>query len=235
MSQLALARGGVYRTLSMIYIERPNQSLLRRLAAERQLLSTAPLGFSGVLPDRLVGGLEAVRSFLKELDLSLIGKHADALSIEYTRLLRGVRHSYGPPPPYESVYAGEGIVFGETTMAVSREYQESGFTWAEHRGEPPDHISFELHFMQLMCTTEAEAWCKGDQDEALRLLNAEKHFLAEHLARWVSRFCENVRKYAKLGFYRGWADITEGWISFDFQQIDDYKASMSADRVHISS
>jgi len=93
--------------------------------------------------------------------------------------------------------------------------------------EPPDHISCELDFMRFMCNKELEAWRNVNKNQAFRLLDAEKHFLEEHLMTWVTRFCENVRAYERLGFYRGWADLTEGWLSFDHQLIEYCKLAAS--------
>lgn len=226
MSELAVARSSVYRALSTIYIQAPNQHLLETLMDGSRVLSVGSLAQSNTLPNRLLSGMRAIGSFTAELNSDLVGKLTDALSVEYTRLLRGVKPSYSPPPPYESVHLGEGMVLGENTMAVRKEYNESGFSLAEHhRGEPPDHISFELEFMQFLCTREAKAWRKEDQNEAQSLLNIEKRFLEKHLAKWAPKFCETIRRYDKLGFYRGWADVTEGWIIFDSQLIENCRTS----------
>jgi len=230
MSQLALTRGELYRTLSMIYIHPPNRSLVQRLLDERHLFSAAFPGRGSPLPGKLAEGLEAIRRFAEEVDTHRVERLADALLVEYTRLLRGVKHGYGPPPPYESVYRGEDVVFGETTMAVCREYQELDFKLSErYSREPPDHISCELDFMRFMCNKELEAWRNVNKNQAFRLLDAEKHFLEEHLMRWVTRFCENVRAHERLGFYRGWADLTEGWLSLDYQLIEYCRLAASLD------
>jgi len=222
LSHLARARGELYRTLSGIFIHSPNRTVLEKLLDKHDALSALFLRQYDPLPSKLKTGLEAIRSFADELESGRIDKFADALLVEYTRLLRGVKQSYGPPPPYESVYLGEGVVFGEVTIAVRKEYGEWGFTPAErHRTEPPDHISLELEFMQFLCTREAKAWRKEDQNEAQSLLSIEKRFLEKHLGKWAPKFCETIRRYDKLRFYRGWADITEGWISFDCQLIEN--------------
>ncbi len=47
---------------------------------------------------------------------------------------------------------------------------------------------------------------------------AEKEFLGEHLMKWLPKFCGEVRKHDRLGLFHCLADLTEGWISLDFQQ-----------------
>jgi len=216
--------------LGTIYVQSPNEALLSDLLEEERFPSPASLRRDGVLPTRLTGGLKAIRTFANGLSFDAMGKLTEALSVEYVRLFRGVKHGYGPPPPYESVYLGEGVVFGQTTSAVRREYEESGFMLAEHQaGEPPDHIGYELQFMHCVCAGEAEAWRVGHRDKAWASLNLERAFLERHLRRWVTEFCDNVRMYDRLGFYRSWADVTEGWIAFDYQLIGDYLRDIKSD------
>ncbi len=57
-----------------------------------------------------------------------------------------------------------------------------------------------------------------DGEEALRLLLAEREFLREHLLTWLPGFCSQIREHDRLGLFRGLADLTEGWVSFDYQQ-----------------
>lgn len=230
LSYLASARSRIYRVLGAIYVQSPNEALLRDLLEEERFPSPASLWRDDVLPTRLTSGLKAIRTFANELGFHDIGKLTEALSIEYVRLFRAVKHGYSPPPPYESVYLGEGVVFGQTTSSVRRQYEESGFMLAEHQaGEPPDHIGYELQFMHCVCAGEAEAWRVGRREKAWASLNLERAFLERHLRRWVTKFCDNVRMYDRLGFYRSWADATQGWIAFDYQLIDDYLQGIKSD------
>ena len=93
----------------------------------------------------------------------------------------------------------------------------------QYKGEPPDHISFELDFMSFLCDKEAEAWKNKDSKEALKFLNLEKDFLDNHLTRWVHSFCNKIIDAGRSGFYRGVAKITSGFIKFDHAQIETYK------------
>ena len=112
-----------------------------------------------------------------------------------------------------------GRVFGQLTVEGHREYRCFGFDLADGlNGEPPDHIAFELEFMHLLCSQEAEAWNKDDDDEALRFLEAEREFLKEHLVAWLPKFCGEDRKHDRLGLFRCLADLTEGWVTFDYRQ-----------------
>ncbi len=127
---------------------------------------------------------------------------------------------YSPLPPYESLYRnGSGRVFDDVTVDVLREYRHHGLEVTNSlRGEPPDHISFELEFMSFLCNREAEARDKNDDEEASQLLLAEKDFLEEHLMTWLPGFCGKIREHDRLGLFRCLADLTESWVMFDYQQ-----------------
>ncbi len=58
----------------------------------------------------------------------------------------------------------------------------------------------------------------NDDDEALGLLRVEKEFSRKHLEAWLPKFGNKIREYDRLGFFRGLADLTEGWVAFDYQQ-----------------
>ncbi len=216
-SELAEARAKLYQFLSSAYIRPPDREFLRLL---RWWVTSPTEGFSQLLSEQMKHGLTRLGDFLKKAEQSHWEKLEEAISVEFTRLLRGVKQHYSPPPPYESVYREEGgRVFGELSVEVHREYRRFGLDLVSGlENEPPDHISFELEFMHLLCRQEAEAWERDDEDKALKFLGAEKAFSEEHLLTWLHRFCDEVKKYDRLGLFGGLADLTEVWVSFDYHQ-----------------
>lgn len=221
LSKLAMDRAKLYQLLSIIYIQPVDCNFLNSLERWDSLLKFSPL--NEVLPAQMVEGLKKIHSFLQQMSIKPSDGLSPNLSLEFTRLFRGVKPGYGPPPPFESVYRGSGQVMGEVTSAVLEKYQKAGLgVVAEYEGEPSDHLSLELDFMRYLCIKESEARSRGDIQEALELLEQEKIFLGEHLTKWVGNFCNAVKKHDELGFYRGMAEFTEGWIGFDYEQIDDY-------------
>lgn len=217
--ELAEARANIYKLLAVVYAKPPGLDFLKFLAGWVVSVSKAG-GPSRLLSQQMRHSLGMLDSFFKGRGDDLGEELGKAVSVEFTRLFRGVKLGYSPPPPYESVYREEdGCVFGELTVAVHREYRRFGFDLTSGAGgEPPDHISFELEFMHLLCSQEAEAWKIDNEDEALRLLQAQRKFLSEHLGTWLSKFCSEVREHDRLGLFRWLADLTEGWVDFDYQQ-----------------
>lgn len=217
--ELARARAKLYQLLAAVYMRSPDAAFLKLLAGWVSS-SVRTEGAPQLLSERMRHSLVMLDSYFKEKQQDSWNELVEALSVEFTRLFRGVKPEYSPLPPYESVYREEGgRVFSELSVEVRQEYRRFGLDLINGlNGEPPDHISFELEFMHLLCRREAEAWEKDDEDEALRLISAEKEFLEEHLTTWLPKLCDNIRAFDRLGFFRGLADVTEGWVTFDYEQ-----------------
>ncbi len=217
--ELARSRARLYQLLSSVYIKPPGADFLKSLSGWVASLDRSG-GPTQFLSRQMRYSLEELDGFFKKIDEGFWAESVEAISVEFTRLFRGVKRQYSPPPPYESLYREDsGRVFGDLTFAVHREYRRFGLDLVDElNSEPPDHISFELDFMRLLCHQEAEAWAKDNQDEALRLQLAEREFLSQHLMTWLTELCDQIRKHDRLGLFRALADLTEGWINFDYQQ-----------------
>jgi len=234
-SELALGRAKVYQLLSTLYFKPHQPDLLRFLAewVAAQIESEADDAYQALSPE-IRQGLSLLDSFFKTVQVKPWQEIGDAISVEFTRLFRGVKKDYSPPPPYESVYCEEsGRVFGELTMEVYHQYRSFGYNLTDElKNEPPDHLSFELDFMHLMCSKEAEAWQEDDERRALHLQEAEQEFCQKHLLTWVHRLRDRIREFDSLGFFLGVAELTLGWLTFDYQQniISEAASSLSHPR-----
>lgn len=220
LSKLAEDRAGVYQLLSFIYLKPPDLDILKGLLDLGFHTMSIASKNDNLFPEQMLKGLKIIQDYLENHSKKSQDLNDTNLQIEFTKLFRGINSGVSARPPYESIYIGEKTVFGESTMEVYLKYCEYGLSLAsQYKGEPPDYISFELDFMRFLCSRESEARQEGNQDQTLEYLKTEKSFLDVHLLKWVSKFCNEVRTYEKLGFYRGWADITESWINFDNQNI----------------
>ena len=217
--ELATSRAKFYQFLAAVYARPPEPDFLEFLAGWVASVAGTDDTFLP-LSKQIRHSFSRLDSFFKQNSQGPAKELAEALSVDFTRLFRGIKPGYSPLPPYESVYREEaGRVFDELTVNVHQEYLRFGFDLTNGlEGEPPDHISFELEFMYLLCRQEAEAWEREDEDEALKLRHAERNFLAEHLLAWLPRICDEMRKHDQLGFFSSLADLTEGWVNFDYQQ-----------------
>ncbi len=135
------------------------------------------------------------------------------LAVERTRLLRGVKPGYGPPPPYESVYTDPSSHQGmEALSEIQAAYTRAGATLPDATHDQPDFIGFELDFMRHLTEWEALARAQDDEKEVMRAVRVQRDFLSDHLDRWVPRFCAVMFEQAQLDFYRGVALVTRGLV-----------------------
>jgi TorA maturation chaperone TorD len=203
-------RSRFYSFLSELYLLKPDEDFLEKLTSK---ISEINQSVDGVL----VKSIRNLRDTLKSSDFKEL---AQRLTIEFTRLLRGIKRGYGPPPPYESLYKGENRVRGEVTRDVMRMYQKAGFGIIDKNAGPQDYIGVELKFMSFLCHKEMEAWKKDNVVEAKSCLELEKEFLKRHLLHMVSRFSKDVTIEAKEKFYIAVAKLTEKFTITDDENIN---------------
>jgi len=216
--ELAEARSRVYDLLSALFLELLTLKLLRGVFSakfERQLSSAVSKFGVGEMKQ----GLELIASFVATFREQPEEEVLRRVSIDRTRLLRGVGPEHSPPPPYESVYR-EGRLWGKSTVEVSQTYGRLGIKLPEAWTEPPDYIGIELDFMRLICLREKEAWQAGSADKAVEYLEAGRDFLKKHIVLWVPGFCEEMYNRAELNFYKGIAQLTRGFVEYDSRLAD---------------
>ncbi len=201
-------RSRFYSFLSELYLK-PDEDFLAKLTSK---INEIDQSVDGVL----VKSIRNLRETLKALNLKEL---AQRLTIEFTRLLRGIKRGYGPPPPYESLYKGENRVIGEVTRDVMRMYQKAGFGIIDKNTGPQDYIGAELKFMSFLCHKEMEAWKQDNVVEAKSCLELEKEFLNKHLLYMASRFSKDMVNDAKEKFYIAVAKLTEKFTITDDENI----------------
>ncbi len=208
LREFAEIRSRTYWFLSSIYSKKPDPEFVENLRLKLSEIDVHDdLGeIVGIMRESIDGDLHEI---------------SQRLAVEFTRLFRGVKKGYGPPPPYESVYRGEGRVMGETTLSVLKFYSKAGFGIIDESEGPQDYIGVELKFMSLLCYREMVSWEKGDLDGGKRYLELEKTFLEKHLLRWVPDFCRRVEAEAREEFYVAAAMLTENFLQIDAQNVKE--------------
>ncbi len=217
-ADLARSRGKLYEFMSAQFASPPDAAMLALLAEwANQQNASAETG--EWLSPEMNDALAAISAFLGEAGDAGWQKLSEDVEVEYTRLFRGLRREYSPPPPYESVYREEDVrTFGEVTAIVRNQYRRHGFDVAPGLiSEPSDHISIELEFMHLLCTREDEALQAKDDEAASAARLAQREFLEEHLVAWTSSLCRKVEEFDRGGLFSGLLKFTEGWLDFDYR------------------
>lgn len=220
---LAESRSRLYGFLAAVYNCLPDDRLAAGLLSRDLDGFFCSLENTEQLPELVVEGLRMIQEFAHDRQGTPVEVLQTQLAVDRTRLLRGVKPGYGPPPPYESVYAGsEEKPLMQAGISVRQAYAEAGVGLPEEVKDQPDFIGFELDFMRHLAAQEAQAWQDEWRTEALRFLEKARTFLEEHVVRWVPRFCEVMEQEARLGFYRGIARMTKGFVLDEAAKLGEY-------------
>ena len=157
-------------------------------------------------------GLSEITQFVSQIKGQPDEDIEQLLQVDWTRLFRGVQRGYGPQPPYEGLYLGEGEADLGILASVARSYAECGIGPTEGANRP-DYIGLEFEFLRYVCEQQAEAWEKGDGARVQCWQSAENDFLRNHLGRWAPIYCDRAIEEARTGFYRGFAHVAKGVIA----------------------
>ena len=186
-------RGEAYLFLATLFASRPEAESLARMASVAEQ-SSDETGCAG----------EIIAALRGEPDLEALTLR---LATEHTRLFRGVREGYGPPPPYESLWR-EGQMMGDSTVAVATAFLEAGYEYDGAWG-PCDHLAEELRFMAALCMAE----------DAADALERQAAFVERHLSAWVPTYCHALAEQAHEPLYRALARVTAAIVAEDGEHL----------------
>ena len=138
-----------------------------------------------------------------------------ALRVEYTRLLLMQVH------PFESVYLDESAMLNTPSSgAVLEHYREHGFEPLELRSAgAPDHLGLELLFMAHLVRRERSARAIGQAAVAEAILEDQRHFLREHVARWAPIFGRVLTEAARSTVYAALGQAIEEYVLEEYERL----------------
>ena len=210
---LAACRSGVYGFLGAAYSRVPDNQLVEKLLNPDLINFLESLEHTENLSEEMREGLRLIEDFIQSSQGRPMDELRKELTVERTRLFRGLKPIYSPPPPYESVYlSSDQLPLIEATAAVARVYSEMDVFLPKDVRDQPDFIGYELDFMRHLTDREAQAWSHGKKELALNLLEKEQEFLEGHIIRWIPSCCDVLLKWAKLHFYMGLIKMTKGFV-----------------------
>lgn len=201
------ARAGFYEFLASIYKLELTDEQIETMAAR-------PLP----VDDEFLGaGYAQMKEYLRHRDS---GTRRE-LAVDYARVfLCAGMYEQMTAPPYESVYTSEEhLLMQDARDEVLAHYRSEGLDLPADNTTPEDHLSFEFQFMAKLVERAQAALDAGDEARFAELCAKQRAFFDEHLAPWVPRLCADVRAHARTGFYRGVADVTEGFLKLEGQII----------------
>lgn len=221
LGEQAKERSKVYRLLSQFFLKNPDRDFLGKIKDSGFLENILRMHDAGEEEFKLP--THYLMRFLDESQRIPENQFLEALQVDFTRLTRGIKKGYGPPPPYESVWMGSPTIMSEWTEEVLRFYAETRIRM-DLEDELPDHIGIELKFMSLLCFREMEKWHRGDVESARKTLERENQFLREHLLVWAPFYLEAMEKEAETSFYKGIALLTRNFLYHDKGVIEEILA-----------
>jgi TorA maturation chaperone TorD len=210
LTAVAERRSQIYWFLSRLFLDRPDTAFLSELKSA--LTAHEETGEDGAL-SRALARMRAVLADLAEAG-------TEGLSVEFTRLLRGIHAKSALPPPFESLHTS-GPESHEATLRVVAVMAAAGFGDVASEVGPQDHIGAELRFLALLCFREAQAWSAGQLDAAENVLERQRAFLDDHILRWVPPYCERLSSESREAFYAAVADVVAAALDDERRRIDE--------------
>ena len=171
----------------------------------------------------MLEGLLLIKDYIERSRKKALEEIKIEMGRDRARLFRGIKHGYGPPPPYESVYVGtDENPSTQASLDVRQAYTDADAKVPKEVKERPDYIGIELDFMRHLIQKEVHAWGEGQKVQARELLDKQHRFLRDHLARWVPLYCEKMYQEAEYGFHRGIARLTGGFVLHELERMQDH-------------
>ncbi len=188
----ALGRSAVYELLSLAFLY-PEESATALLPEKARQAASAASTFKW----------EELGRALDQLGDPWGQKSSDVLQEEYVEVFG---HSVSNDcPQYEGEYDQAHVFQKSHALAdLNTFYQAFGVAVNAELKERLDHISVELEFMHLLTVKEAYALLHDHGEDKVRLCQeAQKAFLAQHLATWVRSFVRQLSRKAGNGSVYG--------------------------------
>lgn len=217
LTGLLAARGNIYKLFSDLYYGMPDDGLYERLRTMTPLL--AEMGEA--LDDKeLSDAAERVSAALKGTEA---GKELySRMSQAFTRLyLLGSRSL----SLQESVWLSqEQQARKEPYFRIRAYYKAFQFKRETYPGESDESLTIMLLFMSVMSKAAAEKVEQGDNESAVKLLQAQETFLSDHLLKWVPSLCESSIEFARkegVFLYGEFAGLLRSYIVSDRGAVEE--------------
>ncbi|WP_449315630.1 TorD/DmsD family molecular chaperone [Rubneribacter sp.] len=169
--------------------------------------------------ERFAAGANDVRRYLRKRNTGT----RQELAVDFTGSFGGMSAWEGRcAVPYESVFTSEdGLMYQESYHEVHTLFRESGVARAEGYDYPDDHLSFMFEYLGVLSGRMEAGVRDGAWEEVLNWAETSARFVDEHILTWFADFEEVALQLVKTRFYRGILGITEGFLRFDRELLND--------------
>ena len=147
----------------------------------------------------------------------------EELAAEFARLFLGPGNHISP---HESVQINDqgGSLWGAETVAVKGFIEAAGFVITDQSPNLPDHLSVELDFLSHLAKLESESWRQGDLTATGNTLDWQADFIANHIGKWVDKFCKKIAERRALPFYQLFSEVLKQFITHEIGAIGQRQA-----------
>ncbi len=134
---------------------------------------------------------------------------------------------------HRHVFGLTGSLCYETEYGLPHEYRQSqemadiaGFYRAfgfENGGlirERPDYLPTELEFMHTLTLKEAYALASGETEHADLCIDAQRKFLRDHLAHWITLFARRMAQSSTRGVYAELTGLAAAFVAAEAERLD---------------
>lgn len=219
-----VARTYTYRLLQMLFGSKPSNELLGQLFSEATY-EALDLYAAGDTNEALHDAQEE----LQELARAYAHNHANFLEAaqrDYAHLLVGPEDLKAPP--WECVYrTKERVLFQEVTLKVREAYRTQNMLPSRYPHVSDDHVAIELDFIGKLAAKAQTAFDAHEDAECLRLLNAQRTFIADHLGGWISAYAADVAKAAPDSLYACAGALAAAILPLDLDLIEELEAGIA--------
>lgn len=202
-NNICVYRKNMYAFLSRIFACEIDESILESLKTVCNM--------SMPQNKNLVSAYQMISDFLNSSEKDILIELAE----DYARVFLGAGVSDGNAAfPYASVYTSEKkLVMQDIWKQISEVYEAKRIGLMNAPSEyMEDHISCELEYMSYLCESEAKENNSNSRAE-------QQEFLKKYVMSWITRFCQDIKKFAKTEFYQGMAMLLENYIHLDYQYL----------------
>ena len=205
LKQQQIARINIYALLSRLTMSEVDESLLKAIEEDENILSFFPTYATWKKRDEY-NRKELVERYL---------------NVDFTNLF--LLHLI----PYESFYTREDQMMetgGDNPVQAIFNAFEFKVELDKARVMAADHIGVELEFMYELCKAELKALEDGDIEIAKQLAQLQYGFMRDHIVEWMPMYLLNVKNEAGTAFYFDLADFVLEFILSDFEYLSNLKA-----------
>ncbi|MCM1565674.1 MAG: molecular chaperone TorD family protein [Dehalobacter sp.] len=216
----AQARAYLCHLMNIHFMGLPDLTFVEQIRSEDFISILEELSNENVLCPNLDVGASLMLGYIQSTAKMEAPELSETLGVDRTRLYRGIKPGYGPPPPCEAVW----ITCVRDATVVLQElsgiYRLSGMKVSDEAKERPDYIGVELEYLRQLAVQEIEAWKSSNEEKAKELLEKQYNFLTEHLCLWIPNFIEKALSMADTDFYKGHLSMLHSFLAHEQKRID---------------